>query len=72
MCQIRATNNFVILNTNQIKLYTYPYFLKENNLNLIRKFFSSEATAHFLKGLSLLPHTYATFLNNDVCCNSHY
>ena len=32
-----ATNNFyVILNTNQITLYTYPDLLKENNLNLIQ------------------------------------
>ena len=25
---------YVILNTNQITLYTYPHFVKENNLNL--------------------------------------
>ena len=29
-----ATKNIVIVNTNQIKLNTYPDFLKENNLNL--------------------------------------
>ena len=32
--QTIATNNIVIENTNQIKLNTYPDFLKENNLNL--------------------------------------
>ena len=37
---------YVILNTNQIKLYTYPDFLKENSL--LRKFFDSEGTAYFL------------------------
>ena len=34
--QIIATKNIVIVNTNQIKLNTYPNFLKENNLNLKR------------------------------------
>ena len=35
MYQTIARNNFyVILNTNQITLYTYPDLLKENNLNL--------------------------------------
>ena len=34
MYQTIATNNIVIENTNQIKLNTYPDFLKENNLNL--------------------------------------
>ena len=37
---------YVILNTNQIKLYTYPDLLKENPL--IRKFLNSESTAYFL------------------------
>ena len=32
--QTIVANNFVILNTNQIKLYAYPNFLKENYLNL--------------------------------------
>ena len=36
----------VLLNTNQIKLYTYPDLLKENPL--LRKFFNSESTAYFL------------------------
>ena len=37
---------YVILNTNQIKLYTYLDLLKENPL--LRKFLSSESTAYFL------------------------
>ena len=37
---------FVLLNTNQTKLYTYPDLLKENPL--LRKFFNSESTAYFL------------------------
>ena len=32
----KLPNNTVIVNTNQIKLNTYPDFLKENNLNLKR------------------------------------
>ena len=46
-----ANNNhkkfYVLLNTNQIKLYTYPDLLKENPL--LRKFLSSESTAYFLE-----------------------
>ena len=45
-----ANNNhkqfYVLLNTNQIKLYTYPDLLKENPL--LRKFLNSESTAYFL------------------------
>ena len=37
---------YVILNTNQIKLYTYPDLLKENPL--LREFANSESTAYFL------------------------
>ena len=37
---------FVLLNTNQIKLYSYPDLLKENTL--LRKFLNSESTAYFL------------------------
>ena len=36
----------VLLNTNQIKLYTYPDLLKENPL--LRKFLNSKSTAYFL------------------------
>ena len=37
---------YVLFNTNQIKLYTYPDLLKENPL--LRKFLNSESTAYFL------------------------
>ena len=44
-----ANNNhkqfYVLLNTNQIKLYTYPDLLKENPL--LRKFLNSDSTASF-------------------------
>ena len=39
--------SFFLLNTNQIKLYTYPDLLKENPL--LRKFLNSESTAYFLE-----------------------
>ena len=51
---------YVLLNTNQFKLYIYPDLLKENTL--LRKFLNSESTAYF---------TYTTFLNDDFRCNSH-
>ena len=37
---------YVLLNTNQIKLYTYANLLKEDPL--LRKFLNSESTAYFL------------------------
>ena len=37
---------YALLNTNQIKLYTYPDLLKENPL--LRKFLNSESTAYLL------------------------
>ena len=37
---------YVLLNTNQIKLYSYPDLLKENPL--LRKFLNSELTAYVL------------------------
>ena len=37
---------YVLLNTNQIKLFTYPDLLKENPLR--RKFLNSEPAAYFL------------------------
>ena len=37
---------YIILNTNQIKLYTYPDLMKENPL--LRKFLNSESKAYFL------------------------
>ena len=46
-----ANNNhkqfYVLLNTNQIKLCTYPDLLKENPL--LRKFLKSESTAYFFR-----------------------
>ena len=45
-----ANNNhkqfYVLLNTNQFKLYNYPGLLKENPLR--RKFLNSESTTYFL------------------------
>ena len=38
---------YVFLNTNQIKLYTYPDLLNKNPL--LRKFLNSESTAYFLE-----------------------
>ena len=37
---------YILLNTNQIKLYTYPDLLKQNSL--LRKFLNSKSTAYFL------------------------
>ena len=37
---------YVLLNTNQIKFYTYPDLLKENTL--LRKFLNSKSTVNFL------------------------
>ena len=59
---------YVFLNTNQIKLYTHPDWLKEN-LSL-RKLLDSKSTDYFLND-TFLPHTYTTFLNDNFCCNSH-
>ena len=45
-----ASNNqkqfYVLLNTNQIKLYAYPDLLKENHL--LKKLLNSESTAYLL------------------------
>ena len=38
---------YVFLNTNQIKLYTYPDLLNKNSL--LRKFLNSESTTYFLE-----------------------
>ena len=46
---------YVLLNTNQIKLYTYPDLLKENTL--LRKFLNSESTAYFLDHTFYHTHT---------------
>ena len=37
---------YVLLNTNEIKLYIYPNLLKENPF--LKKFLNSESTAYFL------------------------
>ena len=47
---------YVLLNTNQIKLHTYPDLLKENPLP--RKFLNSEPTAYFLDETFYYTHTY--------------
>ena len=54
---------YVLLDTNQMKLYIYPDLLKENTL--LKKFLDSESTAYFLD------EPYTTFLNDNFCCNSH-
>ena len=58
---------YVLLNTNQIKVYTDSDLLKENPF--LRKFFNLESTAYFLD--ETFYDTYTTFLNNDFRCNSH-
>ena len=45
---------YALLNTNQIRLYTYPDFLQENPL--LRRFLNSESTAHLLD--ETFYHTY--------------
>ena len=47
---------YVPLNTNQIKLYTYPDLLKENLL--LSKFLNSESTTYFLD--DTFYHTHIT------------
>ena len=59
---------YVLLNANQIKLYTYPDLLKESPL--LKKFLNSESTDFFLDE-TFLPNTYTTFLNDNFRCNSH-
>ena len=58
---------YALLNTNQIKIYTYPDLLKENPFH--RKFLNSESTAYFLD--QTFYHTHTTFLNDTFRCNSH-
>ena len=59
---------YVLLNTNQIKLYTYPDLLKENPL--LRKFIGSESIAYFLDETFYHIHI-RLFSMTIVCCNSH-
>ena len=61
-----ANNNheqsYVLLNTNQIELYTYPDLLKEDPL--LRKFVNSESKAHFLDGT--LYHTHIVLFSTPI------
>ena len=61
-----ANNNrkqfYVLLNTNQIKLYTYPDLLKENPL--LRKFLNSESTACFLD--EIFYHTHILLFSMTI------
>ena len=61
-----ANNNheqsYVLLNTNQIELYTYPDLLKEDPL--LRKFVNSESKAHFLDGT--LYHTHIILFSTPI------
>ena len=53
---------YVLLNTNQIRHYTYPHLLKENPL--LKKFLNSKSTAYSLD-------THNTFLKGSFCRNSY-
>ena len=53
---------YVLLNTIQIKLYTYPDLLKENLL--FRKFLNSESTAYFLD--ETLYHTHILLFSMTI------
>ena len=44
----------ILLNTNEIKLYTYPNLLKENSL--LRKFLGPKSTAYFLDEIFYRTH----------------
>ena len=53
----------VLLNTNQIKLYTYPDLLKGNSL--LRKCLNSESTAYFLDGTFY--HAHILLFSTTIC-----
>ena len=53
---------YVLLNTNQIKLYTYPNLLKENPL--LRKFLNSESTDYFLD--EIFYHTHILLFSTTI------
>ena len=61
-----ANNNrkqsYVLLNTNQIKLYIYPDLLKENPL--LSKFLNSESTSYFLD--ETFYHTHILLLSMTI------
>ena len=52
----------VLLNTNQIKLYTYPDLLKKNPL--LRKFLNSKSTAYFLD--KIFYHTHILLFSTTI------
>ena len=52
----------VLLNTNQIKLYTYPDLLKENPL--LRKFLNSKSTAYFID--EIFYHTHILLFSTTI------
>ena len=63
------TNNshkqfYVLLNTNQIQLYTYTGLLKENSL--LRKFLNSESTAYFLDETFYHTYTLLFSMTNSI------
>ena len=65
---------YILLNTNQIKLYTYPDLLKENSL--LRKFLKSKSTAYFLDETFYhthitYTHIHITYILYNFHCNSH-
>ena len=54
--------SYVLLNTNQIELYTYPDLLKEDPL--LRKFVNSESKAHFLD--ETFYHTHVILFSTPI------
>ena len=54
---------YIVLSTNQMKLYTYPDVLKESPL--LRKFFNSESTAYFLD--ETFYHTNILLFSTTIC-----
>ena len=54
----------VLLNTNQIKLYTYPDLLKENSL--LRKFINSKSTVYFLDETFYHTHIHTHILHIHI------
>ena len=58
---------YVLLNTNQIKLYIYPDLLRENPLP--RKFLNSESIAYFLD--ETLYHTHIPLFSITISTTSH-
>ena len=55
---------YILLNTNQIKLYTYPDLLKENSL--LRKFINSKSTVYFLDETFYHTHIHTHILHIHI------